>query len=238
MPQTAIVLLGPPGSGKGTQAAKLSSELAIPAISTGEILRRESASGSKLGRLVQRVLASGQLVNDKIMARVVESRLSEADCRSGFILDGYPRTVSQARQLDRLFDKLRFAEPFVFDFQISSGEILGRLSSRLECTVCGKTFNQAQEDGRGGRCDQDGSMLVRRADDNAASIEERLRLYSANAGVLARYYARRQYHAVGVERPAAAICAELVRMVTLSRTQPLQRSVRRAGLARQLRAAV
>src|SRR5205823_13055714 len=91
----AIILVGPPGSGKGTQAAQISPALGIPAISTGEMLRRECQSGSALGKAVQAILASGQLVSDRLMKQVISARLHEADCQQGFILDGYPRTVSQ-----------------------------------------------------------------------------------------------------------------------------------------------
>ena len=215
---TAIILLGPPGSGKGTQAARLSAELSIPAISTGEILRNEAATGSVLGRLVQNVLTSGRLVNDEIMNQLVTKRLRGPDCQNGFILDGYPRTVSQAKQLDHLLQKLAYPDPVIFDFQISFEEVLSRLTKRLECPVCHQTFALSSEAGPR-RCDRDGAGLVRRADDQAAVVAERLRLYAKNAAELNRYYKGRNYYSIAAARPIAAISQELVGIISSFRQQ-------------------
>jgi len=109
-----IILIGPPGSGKGTQAGHLSPALGIPAISTGDMLRHECQSGSSLGRAVQAILASGRLVSDELMNEVIASRLKQVDCERGFILDGYPRTVAQARFLSRLLKNLNMPDPTIF----------------------------------------------------------------------------------------------------------------------------
>src|SRR6478752_6790605 len=121
-----VILLGPPGAGKGTQSARLSTALGIPAISTGEILRSECQSGSDLGREVETVLARGELVDDQIMNELVSRRLRESDCARGCILDGYPRTIAQARYLDHL----NFAVPRIFDFIVSARDVISRLGGR------------------------------------------------------------------------------------------------------------
>src|SRR6185312_5738680 len=118
-----VILLSPPGAGKGTQSARLAAALGIPAISTGEILRAECQSGSQLGREVEAVLARGDLVDDQTINELVSRRLREADCARGCILDGYPRTVAQAQHLDTL----NFAVPRIFDFIVSARDVLSRL---------------------------------------------------------------------------------------------------------------
>jgi adenylate kinase len=206
-----IVFLGPPGSGKGTQAARLSAALCIPAISTGDMLRRECNSGSPLGRAVKSILASGQLVSDDLMNQVVDSRLSQYDCQRGCILDGYPRTLSQAKYLDTLLAKLDKPRPVVFDFEISSREIVRRLSCRRVCVECGRIVSMGVN-GRDSQevCERDGSRLIQRDDDNPVSIRQRLRLHQRNAGQLIRYYRNRNYHRVAASRSADEVCDELL----------------------------
>lgn len=205
----AIILLGPPGSGKGTQAALLSPTLGIPAISTGDMLRRECQSGSELGHALQAILNSGQLVCDELMEQVIASRLRQSDCRFGFILDGYPRTVAQARFLDALLKSLGMPAPVVFDFRISNDDVLSRLTRRLHCKDCGRIFSM-NPNGTSDEmlCDRDGSKLEQRADDNAATIRERLRLYHQNASGLLRHY--RRHHKVLANRAPEEISNELL----------------------------
>ncbi len=206
-----IVFLGPPGSGKGTQAARLSATLDIPAISTGEMLRRECQSKSSLGKAVQTVLASGQLVSDDLINRVVAHRLRQRDCKNGCILDGYPRTLAQARFLDGFLAKRKMQRPVVFDFKIEIEEVVARLSNRRQCADCGRIFSvngdsQASEL----RCDGDGSALVQRADDNPEVIRERLKLYEQNAGELVRYYASKDYHRIHAMRTPEEVSDDLL----------------------------
>lgn len=224
-----IVFLGPPGSGKGTQAARLSSALCIPAISTGDMLRRECNSGSPLGNAVKSILASGQLVGDDLMNQVVDSRLRHSDCQGGCILDGYPRTLSQARYLDRLLKALERPRPVVFDFEISSEEIVRRLSGRRVCVECGRTISVA-----GSRpaahlvCERDGSRMMQREDDNPASIRQRLRIYQRYAGQLVRHYRHQNYHRVYASRPADEVCQELLSRLSTDWSAPV---LRRAAAA-------
>jgi adenylate kinase len=219
-----IVFLGPPGSGKGTQAARLSTALHIPAVSTGDMLRRECNSGSPLGNAVKSILASGQLVSDDLMNQVVDSRLRQYDCQRGCILDGYPRTLSQAQYLDRLLKTLERQRPVVFDFEISSEEIVRRLSCRRVCVECGRTISVVA-----GRteaqllCERDGSRLIQRDDDNPASIRQRLRLYQRYAGQLVRHYRSQNYHRVCATRPADEVCQELLSHLAGSWSAPVLR---------------
>jgi adenylate kinase len=237
----AIVLVGPPGSGKGTQAAQVSPALGIPTISTGDILRRECQSGSALGKAVQAILSSGQLVGDDLMNQVIALRLREADCQRGFILDGYPRTVSQARFLDRLLSDVGIPRPVVFHFDISDKDVVARLTRRLQCSECGRSFSMGPQlsttpklmNGGSARqemlCDRDGSKLVHRSDDNAESIRERLRIYGQNAIRLIAYYRNRRYHRICANRTAEEISNELLTILRSHTTAPIVAARARAA---------
>jgi adenylate kinase len=230
-----IILVGPPGSGKGTQAAQVSPVLGIPTISTGEMLRRECQTGSALGRAVQAILASGQLVSDDLMNQVISSRLREADCQHGFLLDGYPRTVSQARFLDQLLTALNMRRPVVFHFDISDEDVVSRLARRLQCAQCGRIFSMDSKLRNGNSidspmlCDRDGSKLVHRADDNVSSIRERLRLYEDNASRLIGYYRNRRYHRICAGRPPEEISKELLTILSSHSTAPIPPARARAA---------
>lgn len=219
-----IVFLGPPGSGKGTQAARLSSALHIPAISTGDMLRRECNSGSPLGNAVKSILASGQLVSDDLMNQVVENRFRQCDCARGCILDGYPRTLSQARYLDALLEGFNRPRPVVFDFEISSEEIVWRLSCRRVCVQCGRTVSIGADSADAQLvCERDGSRMIQREDDNAISIRRRLRLYQRNAGQLVRHYRNRNYHRVRASRSADEVCQDLLSRLAGNSSGPVLR---------------
>jgi adenylate kinase len=198
-----VILLGPPGAGKGTQSARLSAALGIPAISTGEILRSECQSGSDLGREVEAVLARGELVDDLIMNELVTRRLSEPDCARGCILDGYPRTIAQARYLENL----NFAVPRVFDFIVSARDVISRLGGRKYCPACGQSFSASQV------CSQDGLALIQREDDKPAVIRERLRVYRRNMGKLVRFYRSKDYHPIHATRAPDMVFQELLRLL-------------------------
>lgn len=217
----AIIFLGPPGAGKGTQASRLSAALEIPAISTGEILRRECQSGTELGRELDGVLRSGQLVSDGLMERVMESRLAKGDCKAGCILDGFPRTADQAIFLDGLLSRLRMPNPLIFDFEVSATELIERLKQRRQCPTCGRIYTA---DGSiGGTqllCRNDRSLLVPRADDQPAAIRERLRTHERNAAELVRYYRTRDYHAIAAAQSPDQVTAQLFDVLGLSFLTP------------------
>jgi adenylate kinase len=210
-----IVLLGPPGSGKGTQAGRLAQQIGLTPISTGELLRREAESASDVGEQVRSLLAAGFLVGNDLMNEVVTRRLSGADCHSGCILDGYPRTVDQAWFLDELLRQNGLAEPVVFDFVVSPEQVIERLSQRRQCPACGKIYS-AEFDvyGKDRACELDGTPLVRRSDDNAEAIRERLSIYDRNTRSLVEFYKSRRYFAVDALQSPDEINGELMALMT------------------------
>lgn len=206
-----IAFLGPPGCGKGTQAALLSPAVGIPAVSTGELLRRECDSGSALGKTLRSVLASGQLVTDDLMNQLIASRLRESDVRRGCILDGYPRTIVQARFLDTSLSDLNFPEPIVLQFELGNEEIVARLGRRRLCPKCGRIFSVGEEGDS--FCTSDGAPLAQRPDDKPVTIRERLRLYEHNAGELIQHYARKRLYRIHATGSPAEISREILRLV-------------------------
>lgn len=210
-----LILLGPPGSGKGTQGARLASALGIPAISTGEILRSECQSGSSLGQELAAMLSGGQLVSDELVSELVIRRLQKGDCASGCILDGYPRTIAQARSLDELLMKLGIPGPTVLDFLVSPRQVIRRLERRRQCTRCGRIFSIARNT-ESPTCELDGAPLIKRTDDHPAAIRERLRLYKQNARELVRYY-RRSCHRIRADRSPDEVATQIFSALSLSR---------------------
>jgi adenylate kinase len=207
-----IIFLGPPGAGKGTQAACLSSVLNIPAISTGDMLRRTAQSGSELGKLVGRVMASGELVTDDLINQVVAERLGAHDCAAGCILDGYPRTVAQARFLDSLLDQVNMSEPVVFNFDLPIEKVIHRLSRRRQCPKCGGIFS-TNPHAESIRCRKDGTLLIQRADDKPEAIRQRLQVYRATSAELINYYRSRNYHEIAAHRMPQQISHELLSLL-------------------------
>ncbi len=217
----AIIFLGPPGAGKGTQAARLSAALEIPAISTGEILRRQCQAGTKLGRELDEILRSGKLVSDGLMERLVECRLSKDDCKEGCILDGFPRTADQAAFLDGLFSRLRMPKPLIFGFEVSAAELIERLKRRRQCPTCGRIYTaDSSPGGTQMLCRNDHSVLVPRADDQPAAIRERLRTHERNAAELVRYYRSRDYHSIAAAPSPDQVTAQLFDVLGLSFLAP------------------
>lgn len=209
-----VVLLGPPGSGKGTQAARLAQQTGLTAISTGELLRREAETGSAIGEQVQELLSAGFLVGNDLMNEVITKRLGSADCQSGCILDGYPRTIEQARHLHELLVEKGIAEPVVFDFVVSPEQVIARLSQRRLCPLCGKIYS-AEFDvyGKDLVCESDGTPLVRRSDDNADAIRERLSIYQRNTSDLVELYRARRYFAIDAMRSPDEISERLLELM-------------------------
>jgi adenylate kinase len=184
-----LILVGPPGSGKGTQAARIAATLQIPAISTGEMIRAEIAAASELGKLAQGVTITGGLLSDDLINRVVESRLSRPDCAAGFLLDGYPRSVGQAAYLDQLLPRLAFPAPRVLHLDVPFEPLVRRTCLRRYCPACGEIYNLASRPPRcAGVCDVDGVALRQRDDDCEATVRNRLAAYErTTAPVLAHY---------------------------------------------------
>jgi adenylate kinase len=167
-----LLLYGAPGSGKGTQANMLRSHFGIPHIATGDMLRAEIASGTPLGQQAQPILAAGHYVSDEIMIGMIRNRLQQPDCRRGFIIDGFPRTIPQAEALDTLMDQLRRHFDRVLYLKVDLDELLRRLSGRLVCPHCQRTYPPSTA-----ACAADGSALVQREDDKVEAVKPRIEIY-------------------------------------------------------------
>lgn len=214
MMRTAVILLGPPGGGKGTQARFLSCSCRFPAISTGDILREAVGAGTELGNQARRYMESGALVPDELVDGIVEQRLQREDCASGFILDGYPRTLAQARFLEALLSRQN-TRTVVVGIRVGNQALIHRLTSRWVCPMCKKVFNAAQNPAvAGSRCDECNTVLVSRKDDSVEVIEERLQVYERSTAPLIRYYSEKGYYReVDGEQPVEQIAQAIGRIV-------------------------
>jgi adenylate kinase len=203
-----VVLIGPPGVGKGTQASQLKTLLGVPHVSTGDILREAVQAGNPLGRKVKGFVASGQLVPDDVMGELIAQRLSRPDARAGFVLDGFPRTLDQVETLDSVLARLGVVLDRVFLFTVPEAEIVRRLAGRRTCPKCGAVFHVDSRPPRSaGVCDACGSALVQRADDTEDVIRERLRVYAEQTLPVASAYASRALiqEVDGAGEPAAVL---------------------------------
>jgi len=205
-----ILLFGPPGSGKGTMSPMITRLLQIPAISTGEMLRAEVESGTVLGKAASEILASGQLVSDEIVNQMLINRLSQPDCKGGFLLDGYPRTLPQALFLDKQLEVMGFPAPTVFHLATPKSVLIERIASRRQCPKCGRIYNLLfQPPKKAGVCDDDGTKLVRRPDDTVEVVRARLEAYDKQTAPVMHHYANRDYHSVPANRPPAEIFRDI-----------------------------
>ncbi|MBV9268710.1 MAG: nucleoside monophosphate kinase [Acidobacteriaceae bacterium] len=208
-----IILFGPPGSGKGTQARLLAGKFGIPAISTGEMLRH--GTGCAFDKTIQRTMQAGQLISDELMNHLLGARLKRPDCANGFILDGFPRSVSQAEYLKSFLKDLGMPRPIIFHLTVPDAEVVRRLTHRLECPTCGETISvDGDPDVITCTCSHDGAKLGHRDDDVAETIYTRLKSYKATVAEMVRIFAGDSYFEVGaMEAPnsVAAHLAELVR---------------------------
>jgi adenylate kinase len=184
-----LLLVGPPGCGKGTQSRRIVDWLKIPAISTGDMLRAEIKAGSELGKAAQATIAGGGLVSDDIVNQILEARIAQPDCTRGFILDGYPRTVEQAEFLDAALGAKSIPRPVVLLFDVPADALIGRMTSRRWCPKCGRTYNILSVRPKSpGKCDDDGEALILRKDDREEVVRERLRTYDElTRPILAHY---------------------------------------------------
>lgn len=184
-----VVLFGPPGSGKGTQAQFIVERYAIPQISTGDMLRAAVKAQSPLGVVAKIIMDSGGLVSDDIVLGLVKERISLNDCVSGFILDGFPRTIPQANSLISLLDGIGKKIDFVISLDVDRQELINRLSGRRACSSCGKGFHVIYDKPeREGVCDSCGSNLVQRDDDSEHTVINRLKIYDDQTSSLKSYF--------------------------------------------------
>ncbi len=209
-----VIFLGPPGAGKGTQAARLATHLGVPKISTGEMLRTAIAKNTPLGREANPLMEQGRLVPDALLVKLIGERTAEADCRLGFVLDGFPRTLPQAEGLELMpgGDPRGF---IVFDFQVPREELMQRLSGRRWCPSCQATYHVTNDPPKRPMiCDVCGSGLVQREDDLEAVVERRLREYDERTHPLIEYYrSRARMRVIDGNRPQDAVFQDLLQGV-------------------------
>jgi adenylate kinase len=187
-----LVLLGPPGAGKGTQAKLLAQAYRIPHISTGDMFRDHKARGTEIGKKIQAVMDAGGLVTDDITNAMVNERLTRADVANGFILDGYPRTTAQAEHLQGLLRSMRRDIDRVVSYEVATELVVERIGGRRSCPSCGAVYHvTASPPKQAGRCDKDGAALVLRDDDRPENVKKRMEEYAAKTSPLKRFYAER-----------------------------------------------
>jgi len=187
-----LILLGPPGAGKGTQARMIAGSYRIPQISTGDILREEVAENTSLGKYAKCFMERGWLVPDEVIIEVVQKRLQGPECGGGYILDGFPRTVAQAEALDRVLELKGFPIDMVLILEVDEKELVERLAGRRVCERCGEVFHlRFYPPLSEGRCDRCGGPLVQRDDDREETIRTRLQVYGAQTAPLIEYYRRK-----------------------------------------------
>jgi len=188
-----LVLLGPPGAGKGTQAERIRDRYGLAHLSTGDMLREAVAAGTEIGREAKSIMDAGQLVPDELIIRLVEARISEPDCAKGFLLDGFPRTLAQAEALDRLLAERGARLDAVIEFAVDDEALVERISGRFSCKKCGALYHDRFKPTKvPGVCDVcGGTEFVRRPDDNPETVRARLRAYHEQTAPLLPYYRAR-----------------------------------------------
>jgi len=187
-----VVLVGPPGAGKGTQAEFIADRFSIPKISTGDIFRANVAGGTKLGVLAKKYMDAGDLVPDEVTVAMVRDRLGEPDAAGGFLLDGFPRNVAQAYELDSALGDLGSSLDVVLELQVDNEEVVRRLSGRRTCRKCGHIWHVEYDPTKAeGVCDRCGGELYQRDDDQAETVRHRLDVYAEQTSPLIDFYGKR-----------------------------------------------
>jgi adenylate kinase len=185
-----LILLGPPGCGKGTQAKRLEDGRGLVQLSTGDMLRAAVASGSEMGQQAKKVMDAGELMPDEIMIQIISDRIDEPDCRNGFILDGFPRTTPQAEALDKLLDAKSLNLAKVIELKVDEEALVERVTGRYSCAKCGSGYHDKfQQPKQDGVCDSCGSTeFSRRSDDNEETVRSRLAAYHDQTAEIVPYY--------------------------------------------------
>lgn len=211
----ALIFLGPPGAGKGTQARAVASEFGIPQISTGDMLRDAVQKGTPLGLAAQARMERGELVSDEVVCGIAAERIRRSDTSRGFILDGFPRTIGQAEFLARLLREEGRGEPLVIYIRVDADVLAQRLSGRRTCPVCGRIYNMHFSPPQQNEvCDVDGAALVQRPDDREEAIRQRLAAYETLTQPLVDYYSERHLlHDVDGSRSPEKVAQDLFDLV-------------------------
>ena len=185
-----LILMGPPGAGKGTQAKRLEDDRGLIQLSTGDMLRATVESGSEVGQQAKAIMERGELVSDEIMIAMIRDRIQQPDCENGFILDGFPRTIAQAEALDEMLTKMDVRLDHVIEMKVDDGILVDRISGRFSCTNCGTGYHDRfQKPRKEGVCDScGGTEFTRRKDDNAETVASRLEAYHTQTAPLLPYY--------------------------------------------------
>jgi adenylate kinase len=188
-----LILLGPPGAGKGTQAKRLHDRHKLVQLSTGDMLRAEAASGSALGQQAKQVMEAGQLVSDEIVIGIIDKRIDAPDCKSGFVLDGFPRTEKQAIALDDMLTRKGKKIDAVIELAVDEDALVERISGRFACSKCGAGYHDTfQRPKKEGVCDVcGGTEFTRRKDDNAETVKARLKAYREQTAPILPYYRKK-----------------------------------------------
>ena len=209
-----ILFLGAPGSGKGTQSKKVETEFNIPQISTGDLLRAETSSGSEMGQELKKIMASGRFVSDDIVLELVSKKIKSEECKKGFILDGFPRNLSQASSLDSLLNNIGISLEYVFLIDVPKDLILKRCVGRITCDTCGKIENEYFSNFREGDKCGDG-VFVKRADDNEETVNNRLEVYTEQTQPIIDFYIEKGilHRIVGGEDGPARLTSEILSII-------------------------
>jgi adenylate kinase len=209
-----VLLFGPPGCGKGTQASFIARRYRIPAISTGELFRAECRTGTPLGKQSCSIMAQGGLVGDEIVNQMVKNRISKPDCPSGFLLDGYPRTKPQAEFFDGVLSEKGLPKPTVIHLDVRAETLVRRISTRRQCPTCSRIYNVlSQAPKTRDICDEEGAALIVRHDDTEEVIHQRLRAYEEITGSVITHYLGARYHRVNGDRSPKEVLREIARLL-------------------------
>jgi adenylate kinase len=209
-----ILFLGAPGSGKGTQSKNIEQEFNIPQISTGDLLRAETNSGSEMGEELKKIMSSGKFVSDDFVLELVSKKINSDDCKDGFILDGFPRNLSQASSLDDLLKKLGVSIEYVFLIDVPNELIIKRCVGRITCNTCGKIENEYFSDFKeGDKCGE--GVFVKRADDNEETVTNRLKVYAEQTQPIIEYYKQKRilHRIIGGEDGPQRLTDEIISII-------------------------
>jgi len=229
-----LILLGPPGAGKGTQAAILSKTRGLVQLSTGDMLRAAVSAGTPLGRQVKAIIEGGRLCPDDLVIEIIAERITKPECSKGFILDGFPRTLPQAAALDKLLRAHKTKLDVVIELKVDDAALIDRISGRFTCAKCGAAYHDRNKrPQREGICDVCGSTeFIRRADDRAETVQTRLfAYYRETSPLIGYYYAKGKLKSVDGMAPIETVAAEIDRLLR-------RKQRRQAGSSQQARAAL